>query len=56
MESLKIKTDADDGFELAMLDWERRNFEKKETLTLSEEELYILEKFRSTSRDGKAKI
>lgn len=56
MESLKIKTDADDGFELAMLDWERRNFEKKETLALSEEELYILEKFRSTSRDGKAKI
>lgn len=56
MESLKIKADAEDGFELAMLNWERRNFEKSETLSLSEEELYILEKFRFTSRDGKAKI
>lgn len=56
MESLKIKSDAEDGFELAMLEWERRNFDKNETISLSEEEAYILEKFRSTTRDGKAKI
>lgn len=55
-ESLAIKATAEEGFELAMLDWERRNFASKLSNALSEEEKYILEKFRSTSREGKAQI
>ena len=55
-ESLKIKATAEEGFELAMLDWERQNFVSKHSDPLSEEESYSLQKFRSTTREGKAQI
>lgn len=56
VESLAIKATAQDGFELAMLDWHRRNFSSSNDLSLTEEERYILDKFRSASREGKAEI
>lgn len=54
-ESLAIKTVAEDGFELAMLDWERRHFETA-ALSFNEEEMFLLSTFRSLSRAGKAQV
>ena len=50
MESLAIKETAKDGFELAMLDWERRNF--GDCYELNEQEKAIIRLLRSTSEDG----
>ena len=51
MESLAIKETAKDGFELAMLDWERRNF--GDYCNLSEQEKAIVRLLRSTTEDGR---
>ncbi len=54
-ESLKIKDFAKNGFDLAMQNWEKKIF-YSEISTLSEEELFLVEAFRNTTRAGKARI
>lgn len=51
-----IKKRSEQGFELAMLEWERKTFAEKTNVALSDEEAYILKKFRDATRDKKAKI
>ncbi len=54
-ESLKIKDFAKNGFDLAMQNWGKKIF-YSEISTLSEEELFLVEAFRNTTRAGKARI
>lgn len=53
-ESLAIKKVAEEGFELAMLDWERRNFQT--CYELSEEEAFLIKTYRKTGTEGRARI
>lgn len=53
-ESLGIKATAEEGFELAMLDWENKQFQ--EPCDLTAQEKTILRLFRSTTEDGRLEM
>ena len=53
-ECMAIREEAKDGFELAMLDWEHRNFHSKdEYVNLTEQEKTLLALFRNTTEEGR---
>ena len=54
-ESLAIKAMAQDGFELAMLDWERRNFLSISN-NLSPQETAIVNLLRETTEEGRLEM
>jgi len=53
-ESLAVKTLSQEGYELAMLDWEQRHF--KVMLDLTEDERFLLSTFRTIDAEGRARI
>lgn len=53
-ESLAIKATAEEGFELAMLDWENRNFNT--SCELSEDEVFLVKTFRQAGAEGRERI